>query len=662
MVPQEKKLLTLLSNNDVTFFIPPYQRNYEWDDSQCKVFWEDLLKTTKLNADRCHMEHFFGSITYFQSETSVFGEPVKLILIDGQQRVTTTMLFLAALRDQLKDTGRRDFINSHYLKNNNSMDSTEYKIKLKQVESDWSAYKNIILSEPLDVEERFSAVWRNYTFFKNHINDLLKVEPDFDLSKLISFGLDNFSVITIELQPRQNSWENPQEIFESMNSIGKPLSLADLVRNYLLLGLDANTQNNFYHKYWLKIEKTVPKQISNFIRDYMQGITARPYRQATDSNYKELYSLFKMIFANEEAENLLYNLSKHSEYYSYISLGKPTGSAPVDEVIADLKQVNVTTAYSFIMMLIAEWKKGNFYDSDLVDILTALKIYNYRRRILGITQNENKAFPALINKIPLLIKASDKKREMFVILSKQENSLRLPNDVEMAREMEAMNFYSFKYCKFFLALLEESLTRSLPDLSDSQLQIEHIMPQKLNNSWMNTLGDNYEQVHQTYVNTIGNLTLIRHNQELGNKSFNEKKETYKNYSGLQIAKTNITDKDVWDEDAILNRTHWMIDYILNNILAIPGDMRHTNNFVPKAGKHLSFLELQLIGETIYFMDDPSIQAKVVSDVEVEFEGSKWRLSNLTREIFTRKGTVNHSGRYDGPRYWGYDGIRISDIM
>lgn len=654
MVPQEKKLLTLLSNNDVTFFIPPYQRNYEWDDAQCKVFWEDILKTVKTNKSGTHTEHFFGSVTYFQNE-GVFGEPTKLILIDGQQRITTTMLFLAALRDLISEPAQRKYINSKYLKNDNSMDETEYKIKLKQVESDWSAYKNIILSEELSVEDRFSAVWHNYNFFKTKINNLLKETPDYNLSDLIAYGLDKFSVITIELQPRQNSWENPQEIFESMNSIGKPLSLADLVRNYLLLGLDAETQNNFYHRYWMKIEKTVPKQISNFIRDYMQGVTARAYRQASDSNHKELYSLFKQIFANEEAENLLYNLSKYSEYYSYISLSKPTGSTVVDKVISDLKQVNVTTAYSFIMMLIAEWKKGTLYDHELANILDVLKIYNYRRRILGITQNENKTFPTLVDKIPQLIKANDKRREMFQILSKQENSMRLPNDVEMEREMEAMNFYSFKYCKYFLSLIEESLTRSRPDLSDSHLQIEHIMPQKLNSIWINDLGKDYEAIHQTYVNSIGNLTLIRHNQELGNKSFIEKKDTYTNYSGLQIAKTLITDKNEWNEEAIKERTHWAINYILKYIVPIPDDMRKTNNFVPKEGKHLSFLELQLIGSTIYFINDPSITAQVVSDVEVEFEGKKWRLSALTKELFTRKGTVNRSGRYSGPQFWALMG-------
>ena len=140
MVPIETKLLNVLSNNDVTFFIPPYQRNYEWNDEQCEVFWNDVYKTCEINKAGKTSEHFFGSITYFQTD-AVFGQPDKLVLIDGQQRITTTMLFLVALRDILKDQQLGDYIDSKYLKNNNVTGDSEYKVKLKQVETDWGAYK-----------------------------------------------------------------------------------------------------------------------------------------------------------------------------------------------------------------------------------------------------------------------------------------------------------------------------------------------------------------------------------------------------------------------------------------------------------------------------------------------------------------------------------------
>ncbi len=255
MIPQENKLLNLMSNNDVTFFIPPYQRNYEWTEEQCSVFLDDVIKTYDQNQQGKTAEHFFGSITYFQTE-SPFGQPNKLVLIDGQQRITTTMLFLVALRDILDDGNMKEFVDSKYLKNNNVSGDIEYKIKLKQVESDWATYKKIILKENLSDREKNSAVFRNYSFFYNRLSSLK--EEGHDLGVIIDKGMNRFSVITIELQPDKNEWENPQEIFESMNSLGKPLSLADLVRNYLLLGLDADTQSSLYNQYWLNIENVIP--------------------------------------------------------------------------------------------------------------------------------------------------------------------------------------------------------------------------------------------------------------------------------------------------------------------------------------------------------------------------------------------------------------------
>ncbi len=228
--------------------------------------------------------------------------------------------------------------------------------------------------------------------------------------------------------------------------------------------------------------------------------------------------------------------------------------------------------------------------------------------------------------------------------------------------METMNFYNFKYCKFYLSLVEESITRSRPDQSDEKLQIEHIMPKTLNDAWRDYLGADCEAMHQELVNTIGNLTLIRHNQELGQKLFNEKKETYENNAGLQIAKTEIIDKAVWNGDTIQSRTRWLIKYLLDNVLAIPESMRITNNFNQKEGRGLSFQELQLIGLDINFIDDPTIVARVVSDHEVEFEGKRWRLSPLTREIQTRRGKLNASGGYSGAQWWEFDGIRLSDVI
>lgn len=521
MIPQEAKLLHMLSNNDVTFFIPPYQRNYEWTDEQCAVFLDDIIKTSELNRQGKNTEHFFGTITFFQTEAA-FGQPSKLVLIDGQQRITTTMLFLVALRDILDEKALSKFIDNKYLKNENISGESEYKIKLKQVETDWVAYKNIILSEELTDKEKDSAVYRNYRYFSNKLQDYQS--DGNSLHELVEKGLNKFSVITIELQPEKNVWENPQEIFESMNSLGKPLSLADLVRNYLLLGQSTEDQGFLYNQYWLHIEKVIPGQVSNFIRDYMQAKEKRSFLKATENNYKELYGLFKRIFSASDARELLKDLSESATVYAYLLPNGSCGNKAIDGQLRDLRTINVTTAYSFLLALLRTWKQRLLSDKDIYDILDAFKVYCFRRRLIALTAAENKNFPALTARIPELVEAQDKKMKMFEILSKQESNLRLPNDIELSRVLETMNFYNFRYCKFFLSLVEEKITRSRPDQTDERLQIEHIMPRKLSGKWLNELGEDYEEIHQRIVDTIGNLTLIRHNQELGNKTFEEKKE------------------------------------------------------------------------------------------------------------------------------------------
>lgn len=505
-----------------------------------------------------------------------------------------------------------------------------------------------------------SAIYRNYAYFKNELGKI-EENADFTLTDVIELGLNKFSVVTVELQPDSNPWENPQEIFESMNSLGKPLTLADLVRNYLLLGIEPKEQEFLYKNYWLHMEESIPHQVSSFIRDYIQLKEKKSFKQATERNYKELYSNFKKIFRNYDAKILLKTLSEYSDYYAYILLLEKTGSKEVDKRLGDIKILDVTTAYSFLMALIRSWKKNEITEKMFCDILDVFIIYITRRKIIGVVLAENKNFPTLVKKVPQLVKAQDKKKEMFKILSSMENHLRLPNDIEMERELSVMNFYGLKLCKFVLSLIEESITKSRPDKDDEKLQIEHIMPRKLNESWKKELGEDYENIHQSLLNTIGNLTLIRHNQELGNKSFSEKKEIYENKAGLQIAKSEIIKYEHWNRETIEKGSKWIINYLLQSVLPIPDDMRKTNNFVMKRNG-LSFLELQLIGQTIDYTSDNSIHAKVVSDKEVEFEGKRWHLSPLTREIETRKGTVNASGSYKGSHYWEYDGIKLIDII
>lgn len=664
MKSRDDELIRLLSGNDVTFFIPPYQRNYEWDTQMCDALYKDIEKT----ATSSDTKHFFGTVIFYEEQSQIFGEPSKYILVDGQQRLTTTMLFLIAARDVLKDEVLKWAIETKYLKNNNvSGEEVEYKIKLKQVENDWVAYKKLVLEETLDEKDKKSAVYINYLFFKSKLEKLEQLE----INNLIMNGLIHFNIVTIQLEPERNKWEKPQEIFESMNSLGKPLSLADLVRNYLLLGKTSSKQNLLYHNYWLKIEKNLNGadnsfSVSAFIRDYMQLEAALSYKKATEVNYKELYRDFKELFVNVDSEELIQKLALQSKNYSILAGYMSSGDIRIDAKIKDLKTVEASGFYSFILGVLNLRTDGQLNSEDCLSILDAIFVYITRRRILRLTQAENKNAPILVRYFDEIIESLNKRDKMLSILSNQQYALRLPNDNELRTYLLGIdsNFYNLRICKFIFRLIEESITKSRPE-NDGYLQIEHIMPQTLNESWKQMIGLDYQRVYDDYLNHIGNLSLIRHNQELGNKSFIEKKEIYVNNAGMQIAKDFIIDQDSWGEKQIRNRANYLIDLLLKKILFITDVLTSSNNYSIENRRYssrFSFVEVGLIGEIIHYFDDDSIQAEVISDKEVKFENKVWRLSPLTREIETRKKRCNRSGAYWGIDKWTYKGKTLELLM
>ena len=652
----DNQILKLLSNNDVTFFIPPYQRNYEWNEEICEILYKDIEKVT----DSANAQHFFGTIIYY-AESTILGQPDKYILVDGQQRLTTIMLFLIAAKDAIADEQLKKMIDSKYLKNNNVSGDVEYKIKLKQVESDWKAYKNIILGEHLDDADKKSNVFKNYKFFKSKLERLEQNK----LKNLVEKGLANFNIVTIQLEPERNPWEKPQEIFESMNSLGKPLSLADLVRNYLLLGKSSAQQNNLYHNFWLKIEQNLPGDtnafsVSAFIRDYMQLIDVASFKKATETNYKELYREFKNLFEDDAHDELIKKLAEYSADYAVVAGYHSSHNNQIDKKITDLKIIESSGFHSFILGLLHLRTEEKIDDTGCLAILDAIFIYIFRRRILRITQGENKNAPLLVGYFDDLISAENKKEKMLELLSNQQYALRLPNDNDISTYLLSTesNFYNLRSGKFLQSLIEEYLTRSRPNLNDKRLQVEHIMPQTLNDEWKSEIGENYQQIHDDYINNIGNLTLIRHNQELGNSSFSDKKAVYENHAGMQIAKTKIIDQDNWGEEQIKNRAKYLVEMITNNILPISDKFKTNNNYAfekRRGGRRFSFERIGLIGKEIVYFDDDSITAEVLGDKEVKFENKVWRLSPLTCEIETRKKRRNKSGAYWGVDKWKYQG-------
>jgi len=213
----EQGLLDLLSKRSMTIFVPTYQGVYEWGTQECETFFYDVLETAMSNREG----HFFGSVVYYRTDT-VFGQPDKLILVDGQQRLVTTMLFLTALRDIIDHSAHEDFINATYIINTHGSEDTTYKMKLNESVADWDTFVNIMQNEAPTVDNRKNRVYKNYQYFVRELTNI-KDTGQLKLTDLISRGLDQFRVVTIELEPEKNKWENPKTVFNSVNTVTKPL-------------------------------------------------------------------------------------------------------------------------------------------------------------------------------------------------------------------------------------------------------------------------------------------------------------------------------------------------------------------------------------------------------------------------------------------------------
>lgn len=656
-------LLESLSNLDVTFFIPPYQRNYEWGISTCRVFLNDVQKVADSNGRGVPAEHFFGSLVYVVEESG-FGTPAKYVLTDGQQRITTTMLFLMALRDSLEDGDYADQIQKRYIENERSGPGSEYKIKLKQVETDWEAYRLLALRLEVSAPNRSTSVFENYQFFSRAVANLSEQSK----KDLLEQGLARFSTIAIQLEPDRNSWENPQEIFESMNSLGKPLSLADLVRNFLLMGRGAEEQTLLYNKYWLALENRLPGLLSEFIRDWMQADRHESLKVAKENNYKELYGDFKTTVTERKGDQAFLELSRFSSSYAQARGLENTNNSRIEQALADLRVIGANPAMSFIAEIIEAGEAQKLTAQAVEDILLSLRTYLLRRRIVGLTTAENQFFPVLGSKIDLLARSSNPVSAIFAILTSGYFALRLPNDDELGSRLKGMNFYNLgrskNYPKLLLSLAEEHLTKARPAWDDPNLQLEHILPQTLSEEWRRDLGQDADALHQELVNTVGNLTLIRHNQELGNSPFTAKKEAYQGKSGMQITQNHIVSQSTWDAEAIRSRTNYLTDLLVNKVLSIPSDLRYASNWNTHDGDEgFNIREVlnQLIGETIRFVDDPRVTALVISGSKVLFEGSEWALSPLTSELKKRRGSVSKHSNFSGGPNWTWDDTRLTDV-
>ncbi|MFP6293521.1 DUF262 domain-containing protein [Helicobacter pylori] len=544
------KLLDFIGKSqEKQFVIPIYQRVYSWGKEQCEQLWDDIIKiggNDKMNG------HFIGSIVFVHDGiyTTNYNE---LLIIDGQQRLTTITLLFIALRDHLNDEDEflekfsRQKIQNHYLINSDEKGDKKFKLILSEPDRD--TLLSLIDKDRRKPSEPSLKIMENFKLFEEWIR------KNTDKLETIFKGLDKLMVVEISLERGK---DNPQLIFESMNSTGKDLTQTDLIRNYILMGLEPEKQKIFYKKYWRAMEKDFKQNetlFNQFVRHYLTIKTGKI------PNEKRVYEAFKRYQQERgiETEALLQDLQKYCGYFCHIVFKKEDDDKDLNKALSFLVDLEKDVIYPLLLELYSDYSDGVLSKDDFIPIIYLTESYICRRTVCGLGANSlNKIFASFTKKIN-----KDQYLESIKahFLSLEKTTGKFPKDSEFKNLFITIDFYNLKEKKYFLERLENFDTKE--PVNTKECTIEHIMPQTLTEEWERDLGGNFQAIHDKYLHTIGNLTLTGYNKEYSNNSFQEKRDMEKGFkqSPLRLNQS-LKDLEVFGEKEIEKRANDLADWAL----------------------------------------------------------------------------------------------------
>lgn len=521
----------LIEKNKRVFKIPVYQRNYDWSNIQCEKLFQDIMK-----ANECDHKHFTGTIVYINGiDGSALNE---VLIIDGQQRLTTVYILLKALYDAAKGVSVRIENEIEEVMFNRNC-GEKYKLKLKPIKTD-NEQLRLLIQNKIDEMDRNSNIYKNYICFKNLIDKTLKSE--LEVNDILN-GIKKLEMVEIVLDKSQGG--EPQKIFESINSTGLELSLADKIRNYLLMD-DAN-QDELYENYWSVIEKNVGyRNLGDFAINFLNSQISRSV------NNSNAYRLFKEHCEenNLNHEDVLKKLKRASKVYGAFIGESHYYSKEILNYLHAFNSIKQTTVLPFLFRVF------NDYENSIIDETTLLKVLNYLLTyFVRITACElNKSLSNFMKS--MYGRAFDGNydnyyEKLVIFLNDLKANNRMPTDAEFEKALIHKPLYQKPICKFVLSVIENSSKEHI-DLSN--LTIEHILPQKENAViWKKEVGNDYGRVYETYLHTLGNLTITGLNSELGTKSFADKKRIICENSKANILNKEVLAAEKWNEASIKNR-------------------------------------------------------------------------------------------------------------
>ncbi|MBI4880998.1 MAG: DUF262 domain-containing protein [Planctomycetes bacterium] len=543
MKANEAKFLEFLKKSP-QFAIPIYQRTYSWTERECRQLWEDILRTGKSDAIAAH---FVGSIVYIEKGLYQVSSQSKLLVIDGQQRLTTVMLILEALARHVGEGEPVDGfsakkLRSYYLLN--PLEDGERGFKLLLTQTDKQSLLALVQQKP-EPSEPSLRINQNFAYFQEHVRALGQ-----DLRPVCQ-GLAKLVIVDIALSRDQ---DNPQLIFESMNSTGRELSQADLIRNFILMGLEPGQQTRLYEEHWRPMEVDFGQEaygthFDGFMRHYLTLKTGEI------PNVRAVYEAFKIHARSPEVvaagvDSLVADIHAYAGHYCAMALDTES-DRDLAAAFRDLREMKVDVAFPFLLELYRDYVQGRLLKDDFVKAVRLAEAYVFRRAVCAIPTNSlNKTFATFG-------RALDKSRYFESIqahLLTLPSYRRFPSDEEFKRELSARDLYNFPRRSYWLRRLENHGRKERVPVDE--YTIEHILPQNesLSREWREALGQEWQRVQERWLHTLGNLTLTGYNAEYSDRPFAEKRDMSGGFkqSPLRLNE-GLGALDTWDEAAIQTR-------------------------------------------------------------------------------------------------------------
>ena len=550
MKATEANLLKFLRKSP-QFVIPIYQRNYSWTAEQCRQLWSDLMRAGR---DEKVQAHFIGSIVYVERGLSSVTSQEALLVIDGQQRLTTSTLLIAALAKHFETQGLGELLEAfsnkklrnYYLLNPDEDGERHFKLILSETDKD--TLLAILQNTPLPAEAS-SRITENYALFQELI------AANQSELEAICQGLAKLVIVDVSLDRSQ---DNPQLIFESMNSTGLELSQADLIRNYILMGLEPKLQTELYKTYWRPMERAFGQaayvvHFDAFMRHYLTAKTGEI------PNVREVYVAFKAFARGLKGDtrDLVADIHAYASYYCAMALGTESDAA-LKQAFHDLRELKVDVAYPFLLDVYHDYKHGRLTSDEVLRIVRLVESYVFRRAICAIPTNSlNKTFAGMSRTLKK-DRYLESVQAAFLLLPSYR---RFPSDDEFQRDVKVRDLYNFRSRGYWLRRLENHGRKERVMVEN--YTIEHILPQNeaLSKEWQAELGTEWQRIQQDWLHTLGNLTLTGYNSEYSDHPFAYKRDQVTDKDGNLVGfahsplKLNLGLGKVnqWNESAIKAR-------------------------------------------------------------------------------------------------------------